>query len=154
MKRKSSTKAETMQTAQEALESIQSAATSADPEVRIARRRELGSVLHQGDVYLHRVPDNHPRGALLGTMQIAVGTTIGSRHVVEGSKVSVYAGVRYPDGFTEPAGCAPNALLGPVIVAEEDYTLTHPEHAHHRSPAGVDQVTYQFDARTMLAVAD
>ena len=36
-------------------------------------------------------------------------------------------------------------LLGPVIVADEAFTLTHPEHAHHRLPAGIYQVGYQLD---------
>lgn len=141
-----------MKTAAEALEAIQESAKSADPEVRTMRRLKIGSVIHQGDVYLHRVPDDHPRGELLGTRQVAVGNTVGARHVVEGDNAKVFRGVEYPEGFEEPEGCQPGALLGPVVV--DPGTLTHPEHAHHCIPTGTYQVTYQYNTRTMRAVQD
>ena len=143
-------------TAIEALEKIQSAADTASMEVRDVGDLEIGQAIHQGDVYLWRVPSNHPKGELLGTRQIAVGTSVGSRHVVEGREVFVYAGVKYPEGFTEPEGCPPNTLLGPVVVVKGgSMLLTHPEHAHHCvKGAQTFQTTYQFDARTMRQVAD
>lgn len=118
----------------------------AQPELR-DRPRQVGEVAHQGDVYLHRVADNHPRGKLLGTRQIAVGTSIGSRHVVEGN-VSVYAGVALPPGFVLPEGADEEDMLGPVLVIESDAVLTHPEHAHHALCRGVEQATYQWDVTT------
>jgi hypothetical protein len=141
-----------MQTSEEALQSIQSA--EPDTKLRVCRRIEIGGAIHQGDVYLHCVPDAHPRGQELGTRQVAIGTTVGSRHIVEGAGVSVFAGSRYPDGFNEPKDIQPNALLGPLVVANEAFTLTHPEHAHHRLPAGCYQVTYQADLISMRAVVD
>ena len=139
-------------TAAQALETI----TSAKPamELRIARRLEIGAVIHQGDVYMARVDDTHPKGKLLSTRQVAVGTTIGSRHVVEGDGVKVYEGKQLPAWVKEPDWVRANALLGPVVVSDKPFTLTHPEHAHHRCPAGTYQVQYQADRRTHEAVQD
>ena len=124
-----------------------------DVELRVTRRIEIGTVLHQGDVYLHRVANNHPRGEKLGTRQVAVGTTIGSRHIVEGP-VEVFAGKALPKIVKVPAWCRDNDMLGPVVVASETFTLTHPEHAHHQCPAGTYQVTFQADFSTMRRVSD
>lgn len=135
----------------EAIKKIETAKPSL--EVRVCCAAKLGTVLHQGDVYLHRVSDDHPRGKALGTRQVAVGTTVGSRHVVEGD-VQVFEGTQLPKGVEEPEWCAPGSLLGPVVVAKSTATLTHPEHAHHRFPAGVWQVTYQADYSTQRRVAD
>lgn len=136
----------------EAVERVAKAA--ADTETRTTRRIEVGSVVHQGDVYLHRVDDGHKRGDKLGTRQVAVGTTVGSRHVVEGDGVSVFAGVALPAWVTARAEFGAAAYLGPVVVAEESFVLTHPEHAHHALPAGTYQVTYQVDETTRRRVAD
>lgn len=124
----------------------------AQPELR-ERQRAVGDVAHQGDVYLHRVADDHPRGKLLGTRQIAVGTTVGARHVVEGH-VDVYEGRELPPGFTLPEGATEADMLGPVVVIHSSAVLTHPEHAHHALNCGVDQVTYQWDATTRSRQAD
>lgn len=121
-----------------------------DTETRVCRRIEIGAAAHQGDVYLHRVRADHPRGEALGTRQVAVGTTVGSRHVVEGEGVAVYAG----KAFQPSQKRKELALLGPVVVADKSFTLTHPEHAHHVLPAGTYQVTYQWDEATMGRVAD
>lgn len=135
-----------------AFEAINTAKPS--PEVRTCRRIEVGFVVQQGDCYLHRVKDSHPHGSELGTRQVAVGTTIGSRHVVEGEGVSVFAGTKLPPGFKEAPALRQGSLLGPVVVADEPFVLTHPEHAHHRLPVGVYQVTYQADFVSMRAVVD
>lgn len=125
-----------------------------DRNLRINRRNDVGSVpVHQGDVYLHRVADDHPRGDKLGTRQVAVGTTVGSRHIVEGD-VEVFAGKKLPPGVKVPSWTTERDLLGPVVVAKEAFTLTHPEHAHHRLPAGTYQVTYQADYTTRSRVQD
>lgn len=126
----------------------------ADSELRVTRRIEIGMVIHQGDVYLHRVDDEHPRGRMLGTRQVAVGTTIGSRHVVEGDGVNVYEGKKLPSWVKVPEWCSEADLLGPVVVVDDTCTLTHPEHAHHRIPSGTYQTTYQADFATRQRVQD
>lgn len=127
----------------------------ADPEVRVMRRLEIGSVIQQGDVYLHVVPADHPRGQRIGEgqVQIALGEGSGARHVADGD-VEVFEGAALPEGFSVPEGAEAEDLLGPLVVARKPWTLTHPEHAHHRAPALTYQVTYQFDPRTMRRVVD
>lgn len=141
-----------MQTAQEAIQTILEQAAKACPETRIARRMDIGDAIHQGDVYIHRVADDYPHGKELGTRQVAVGTTIGSRHIAEGN-VSVYAKAQ-PFPMPSMDERCWDACTGPVIVAQGTWTLTHPEHAHHRLPAGCYVVTYQLDERTRRAVED
>jgi len=126
---------------------------TADAERRTARRLEIGHAIHQGDVYVHRVADDHPRGPAQGTRQVAVGQTVGARHIAEGP-VQVCAGVALPPGVVAPTWTTPEALLGPVVVASGPWTLTHPEHAHHALPAGTYQVTYQADYQTQRRVLD
>lgn len=148
-------------TAVEAVERILKHEASA--EIREVLDLEVGQVLHQGDVYLHRVPDDWARGNLLGTRQIAVGATIGARHIVVGD-FEVYEGVELPDHVTfsrlpeRLREAAKRAVLGPVVVLKsalkEGEGLTHPEHAHHRWQPCVVQVQYQLDGRTLQAVLD
>ena len=137
----------------EAIQKIETA--EADVELRVTRRMEIGSAIQQGDVYVHRLPDNWKRGKLVakGEVQIAVGQNVGARHVAIGN-VEVYAGVALPPDVTAPMGIEAREICGPVIVAETAWALQHPEHAHHRMPAGVYGVTYQYDPRTMRRVAD
>lgn len=142
-----------METVQEAVKAMD--AVVPDTEVRVVRRIEIGSAIQQGDVYLFRVPDNHPKGKQIGKgkKQIAVGTHTGARHVVEGS-VLVYEGVALPEGVKPPMDVEAREICGPVIVAEDAFSLVHPEHAHHQLPAGTYQTTYQLDLRTMKRVVD
>jgi hypothetical protein len=130
-------------------------ASAADPEVRVVRRIEVGQAIQQGDVYLHRVADDHPRGKQVGieSVQIALGTGSGARHVAEGA-VRVYAGTTLPPGVSAPANVGDREICGPMVIADEPWTLTHPEHPHHRLPAGSYQTTYQYDSQTMRRVQD
>jgi len=137
-------------TAEDALSKIESHVALPELRTEVAK---IGEVLHQGDVYLTRVPKTWPRGDLLGTRQIAVGQQIGARHVVEGD-VKVYAGKKLPAGFKLPEGAQESDLLGPVVEAGGETILTHPEHAHHALSEGCYQVTYQWDMTTMRRVVD
>ncbi len=113
----------------------------------------IGEVFQQGDCYLHRVPDDWPRGKLLGTRKIAVGEGIGSNHLVEGD-VEVYEGVKLPDGFKLPDGARKEDMIGPVVVAGCETINTHPVHAHSVLTKGTYQVTQQWDMTTMQRVVD
>jgi len=138
--------------ASKALETI--VASVAKQEMRKPGPMKIGQRIHQGDVYLCLVADDHKRGPLLGTKQIAVGTTVGSRHVVEGD-VQVFAGVELPKDMKIASDVERSAYLGPVVVVgSEGTTLTHPEHAHHELCEGVYQVTYQIDMATRMRVQD
>jgi hypothetical protein len=63
--------------------------------------------------------------------QLAPGSTQGSRHCVDISKVTLYI---LP---------FPTALDGPVIDAPNGVEITHPEHGNHIYPPGVYHVTFQ-----------
>lgn len=125
--------------------------TKPDTEIRICRRIEIGKGIHQGDVYAFRVPDDHPKGTCFGTSRtkVAVGENEGSNHFAEGN-ISVYMGMKFPEGFNSPM----KECLGPVVVADDTWCLTHPKHAHHQLPKGTYQITYQLDYRTQQRVLD
>jgi len=131
----------------EAQEMIQEKAKElAVQDKRTVLKMEVGQVGRQGDIYIHRVPNDHERGLELKTRQLALGESMGSRHIAE-------APAKVCEG-TEAPGWAQTELLGPCIVAELPFTVSHPEHAHIDLPAGVYQVTHQMDARTRKRVID
>lgn len=89
----------------------------------------------QGDVYVTMLKKK-PAGLvpyLDPNRQVAVGVSLGSRHCVSVG----------PELFQDPKNKDP--LVGPVIVASERWTLTHPEHADVCLPSGTWQVTFQRD---------
>lgn len=127
------------------------AVEKAVPELRFVGSIDLLQHVRQGDIYIHRVADDHPHGKRAESNQLAVGDTQGARHVAE-STASVYVGTALPPLPEIDPQRLP--LLGPCIVADDRFTITHPEHAHVSLPAGVYQVTHQMDARTFDRVRD
>ena len=130
-------------TALEAHQQIEHFAQSAPTEMRNIPDGSMppGKWIRQGDVYLmaiEKVPMECDEET--ANRQLAPGETRGSRHIIEGNvKLFVQSGrkaVRQQD-----------VLVGPVIIAKERCTLTHPEHAHFSLPAGTYQSYYQMDAR-------
>jgi len=120
---------------------------NAVPEVRRIEGIEIGKVVRQGDIYLHRVDEKHARGNRLKSRQLALGNTMGSRHIAE-------APAKVFEGTTLPEWCDRRTFLGPLIESSKRFTVTHPEHAHVDLPPGCYQVTHQMDARTMERVKD
>lgn len=131
---------------------------TADPSVRESRGMVPGEVIHQGDVYLFMVEQHsdvykyHKSlkavdnvGEITSNMQLAPGTTKGSRHILKGEGLTVY---------NPPEGCS--ALEGPYFEATEDFVLTHPEHADHLLGPGKYVCIYQRDwaAEEMRRVMD
>jgi hypothetical protein len=116
-------------------------------EVRRIQSIEIGKVIRQGDIYLHRVDEKHTRGKKLKSRQLALGNTMGSRHIAE-SPAKVF------EGTTLPGWCDQRTFLGPLVESKKRFTVTHPEHAHVDVPAGCYQITHQTDARTMERVQD
>lgn len=127
------------------------------------RRHTRKSHAHQGDVYCHPIkkrPASWDIETTDQTRQVAVGQGEGSNHCASG-KVRVF----WPKNAQEAARECPIKLfpgeenarrvcLGPVIEADEEWTLTHPKHAHHTFPAGTYFISFQLDRRTMRQVKD
>lgn len=122
---------------------IEKQSTQHTADERFVRTAQVGDPIRQGDIYIQRVADDYPRGTQVG-QQLAPGTSKGSRHVAEGCKVFACTAEALRD---EP-------LHGPVIVAEQRFTVRHPEHADVSLPSGTYRVGYQIDPRTMRRVAD
>lgn len=123
------------------------AAEKAVQEIRTIKDIEIGKSVRQGDIYIHRIADDHPHGKASKSRQLAIGNTPGSRHIAEAPS-KVFAGVKAPDY------CRQGTFLGPLVVSTERFTVSHPEHAHVSLPAGAYQVTHQMDAMTMQRVKD
>lgn len=116
---------------------------------RVIKEWSIGKSVRQGDLYLHRVSNNHEIGDMLDIRQIADGTSIGSRHILIGD-VKVYQGVQLPSYVNKlwPLGYT-------FDVSEERATVTHPEHAHiDICVKGRYVVTHQMDMMTMQRVSD
>jgi len=102
-----------------------------DAELRYVNEMAINQFIQQGDIYIQRV-EKIEKGKKIHDLQLAPGTTKGSRHILADFKGDIYT--REGD-----------ALTGPAIEAKERFTLTHPEHAHYSLPAGKYVVTYQRD---------
>ena len=127
------------------------------------RKHADKSTGHQGDCYVHPIkkrPAVWDVETTDQTRQVAVGQGEGSNHCASG-KVRVY----WPKSAAEASKACPVALfkkdeaarlqcLGPIVEADEPWTLTHPKHAHHECPAGIYLISYQLDRRTMRRVQD
>lgn len=96
---------------------------------------DIGKIIRQGDVYVKRV-DTIPEDFTMATMetQIAKGNTKGSRHILEDDGV-----IRI---FKKSS---PAPLEGPAFKSTKEITLTHPEHANFKLPAGCYISYYQQD---------
>lgn len=137
-----------MKTANKVMEKLEKGAELNSPEVRFIQACEVGQGYRQGDIYIYRVADNHPRGKKLGTHKLAIGEGEGSNHFAEG-EIELFEGKKAPDFLAQ------TTFLGPVIVAPKGFKNTHPRHAHcHMEQGGVFQVTHQMDARTLQRVRD
>jgi hypothetical protein len=129
---------------------IEKAAGVAISDVRFVEKHVVGKVAgRQGDIYLHMVADNHAHGDKVESRQLAIGNSVGSRHVIEGASVEIFQGTTLPKWVTDN-----RTPLGPCFKIKQRETNTHPEHAHYSLPDGTYQVTHQMDARTWGRVAD
>lgn len=117
------------------------------PIVRRVETIAIGEFVRQGDIYVHRVPDRHAHGKLAQSRKLAMGETMGSRHIAE-APAQVFVGTTLPEGGE--AG----TFLGPCVVATERLLVTHPEHDHYDLPPGTYQITHQTDTLTRERVRD
>lgn len=123
------TATETLQQIQTQVEEIKSDETQRFPEAASA-----GDTFRQGDLYIERlevIPANCKEDKN-APLQLAPGTTKGSRHILDGR-----------DGVTIYQLNTPTALEGPLLRTTKDRTVTHPEHGNVVLPPGDYQVTYQ-----------
>jgi hypothetical protein len=122
---------------------IETQSDSHTSDLRFIRDIQINEVIRQGDVYIQRVDNDYPKGDIIENWQLAPGTSKGSRHIVEaGDHVTIHT-------------LESNDILhGPVIVARERWTVTHPEHADCSIPSGTYRVGYQLDLRTRKRVVD
>jgi len=109
---------------------------------------KVGEIVRQGDIYIHRVEDNHEHGIELDSRQLAQGFSQGSRHVAEAPS-KVYEGTTHPKSAN-----GPNPFLGPLVKSNVEFTITHPQHAHVTLGAGCYQITHQMDVRTLMRIRD
>ena len=116
---------------------------------RVVHRMEVGRVLRQGDIYIHRVADDHPHGKEIarGKIQLALGQSVGQRHFLVGDLVAY-------EGTKPPPTCKPDIMLGPCVVVRKRAANTHPEHAHASLPPGTYQIEHQLNWRTRQRVQD
>ncbi len=152
-----------MQTATEFHHHLLEAVKAAKQEVRDHADMKLRHVAHQGDVYCHRIKDIPPAWNVEVSEhhQVALGATIGSRHIAEGDVIvlwpkSVDAAMKEcpVKKLVENLGNGARFCLGPIVKADKTWTLTHPEHAHHEFPAGTYLISYQLDYSRQRQVRD
>jgi hypothetical protein len=120
---------------------------NAKTEVRHVKEMAVGKVVRQGDIYIHRVDDDHAHGKALKDRQLALGNTMGSCHIAE-KPSQVF------EGTTLPKWCDRRTFMGPLVKSKKRFTVSHPEHAHVSLPPGCYQISHQMDARTMSRVQD
>jgi hypothetical protein len=138
-------------------------------EPRFIHSIKVGEAIRQGDIYVMRLAptadnfikqpqrDNQTNSfkdnpvkivvkdyITPGQNQLVPGFTMGSRHMVEQTdKVKV---------LINPTTTSP--IVGPVIVAKDRFTISHPQHAHFSLPEGCYGVFYQINGQTLNRVKD
>ena len=146
-----------MTTLQEAISALRAAAVTDQAPRRASLA--IGEHYHQGDVYIVRVADDHPRSALAGTNQVAVGDGVGARHMAVGEGVQVFEPAA--DSERNAALFLPGtpeeqcrACTGRVVVAPAPWRLEHPQHAAGEFDAGTYVVVHQWNDKLRQRTQD
>jgi hypothetical protein len=136
-----------MQTIESVIEGIQKSAKTLQ-EVRVIQEMKIGQVVRQGDIYLERIKSIQGKGKEVKSRQLAPGTSKGSRHIVqEGEKIKIFQSApELKNKF--------QFQVGPAIESEKEFSVTHPEHATIKMPAGCFQVYFQADILRQQRVKD
>lgn len=101
------------------------------PDTDVLWQGDVGVVLLSKEAFKSLKTNLKPVANGGSHVQIAVGSGIGARHLVSTAEVEVL----------EREGSSP--LDGPVVVAEGDWTLTHPEHQDVKFGPGCYGIHYQ-----------
>jgi hypothetical protein len=131
------------------------------PEMRIIKAMKPGQMIRQGDIYVINVTGMKSI-KVFNTVEVKMesytsqvksnkqfyqlvpGSTMGSRHQVKSSEVTV---------TVNPTN--DSSLVGPMIHAERGFELCHPEHAHMQVDVPGDYlVCYQLNSKTQQRVKD
>jgi hypothetical protein len=131
----------------EAYAKIEAAAEKPATETRVLKEIKPGQGVRQGDIYIVATHGLKP-GKRLTQRQLAPGETQGSRHIAE-APAQIFESPGHPI-----PGIQANALLGPLVEADQRWNLAHPEHAHASFPPGQYQVVYQLDFAAQRRVQD
>lgn len=133
----------------ETVGAVRSFAESPLKETRVVDAMEIDDWVRQGDVYLVRIAraDDWKETK---NRQLAIGTTIGSRHTVDDS-VTVLANPTNGQVMREGVK---TVCRGPQVVSNDRFTVGHPEHADISLPGGTYQVQFQVDPQSLQRVKD
>lgn len=108
----------------------------------------VGDYHRQGDVYVQKIspPDRTSLSEISVRVQIAPGTTQGSRHCITGTTLRHVRMYEKSDA---------TALDGPIIEAFNPVEIDHPEHGSLTVPPGWYAITFQRQhAEELRRVAD
>ena len=119
----------------EMIEKIEKQAETHSNEDRFVRTVQMGQIIRQGDIYVERVKDNISKGKETQELQLAPGTSKGSRHIL----------VKDPGNLKVYENPTNDPLDGPIIQAKKRFALNHPEHPNFSIPSGTYKITYQRD---------
>ncbi len=126
----------------------ESAVRKAKPDAVMHATMKVGDYHRQGDVYVQRISPMKRDGLkeISVRVQIAPGTTQGSRHCITG------ATIRHLRMYEKENA---TALDGPIIEAFDPIEIDHPEHGGLTIPAGWYAITFQRQyAEELRRVAD
>lgn len=118
----------------------------------------VGDVVRQGDLYLVNIGDTPTKGEVSNDRQLAVGNTIGARHIAEGSCI-VRRGpetVEALHGLGGAHAAVPVELVGGSLEIRGKTTITHPDHGHKtfNEPTNVVWYHQRMFAKEVRRVAD
>jgi hypothetical protein len=116
--------------------------------LRNCKTMQVGQVVRQGDIYIHKVSDKHNHGEEIENHQLAFGLSQGSRHIADKS-------FKIFEGTTLPEYCNSSTFHGPCIKSDDaNAMITHPEHGNICTGKGTFQITHQMDLRSLKRVID
>ena len=151
----------------EAVQAVERAAETPNPEIREVTEMKIGQSIRNGDFFLVKIKGtrlNKRKDSALATLDLGGDVENPTRHLIVGNDVQLLpalplAGFKVLDvdgetlrEVTELTTTTP--ILGPVIVAKSDFRVTHPEHAELRMPAGYYQIVRQVDIVTRQVLED
>ncbi len=119
-------------------------------KIRTCLDIKIGQTVRQGDIYVTRIdPKKVQKGNLIINRKLAPGNSVGASHaVMEDPQVKLYKSTApLRTGMIE-------AMRGPVIMAEKEFSIIHQKHAWDKLPAGCYEVTYQMDFATKQRALD